>query len=95
MKRSTLFLLVALSLLSVMILPACGAKAEHVNKPTHFVCYQQGVAIVDTITVDGAEKKQVINGDYSVRSWVWDDASGHNTLSDSDTISCLQSPVDR
>ena len=61
--------------------------------PTHLVCYQQGVRIVDAETIDGMMMKRVSLGGAAVLAWVWEDESGVQYLTYSETVSCQDSPL--
>lgn len=85
-------LMIFVFLIVAMLLVGCGSDSVPASKvPTKFECFQQGVKIVDTYTADGAVKRLISSGDYSVRSWVWEEKDGTKKyLTDSDSVSCSQ-----
>lgn len=69
--------------LIAVLLSGCGPAD---SSSTNFRCFQHGVAIVDVTTLSGA--KLGFSG-----GWVWDDKDGHHSLSNSDSLSCMQSEI--
>jgi hypothetical protein len=68
-------------------------KAEPPTKgPSHFVCTQGGLKVVDVQTFHGVNVEKVsFNSSYVFFAWVWDDTSGHHQLERVDSLSCGES----
>jgi len=83
-----------LIVLFVMVVLAMASCSQRPNQPTHFICFQQGVEIVNVTTIDGAIISWPVIGGQSIRSWVWDDIDGHHYLTFADNLSCQQTEID-
>ncbi|KKT49605.1 MAG: hypothetical protein UW41_C0004G0026 [Candidatus Collierbacteria bacterium GW2011_GWC2_44_18] len=85
--------------LMIFFLVACAPSGVPVTAdsprtyPTHLVCYQQGVAVVDAVTTDGVSLESVDVGEWIIRAWVWDDAYGHHFIERSDSLACSETPA--
>lgn len=85
-----------LALLIMLSLTACIGTSSPVvvvpeNHPTHFKCFQQGVAIVDVTTIDGATYGWVTIGNgWSSKAWSWKDDSGYHYQTESASMTCQQ-----
>ncbi|HSV95204.1 MAG TPA: hypothetical protein VLH94_04535 [Spirochaetia bacterium] len=91
MKNLVLFFVFAIVVVFILLgcepVPAPVIKKE----PTRLECYQQGVKIIDTETLNGVKIEHVSIGHRSILSWVWQEKDEtEKYLTRSETVSCSE-----